>query len=105
MSFNKSTLAFEDIQGAFARALEAPKGVRIQCASRGAVITLRARFNYYRKLDRAANKDIYTSDHPMWGKSVFDRLVLRVPPKGHPEEWVLYIEPRLMEDMTIEEVQ
>jgi hypothetical protein len=104
MSFNKSTLAFNDIQGAFARALETPKGIRIPCASRGAVITLRARFNYFRKLDRAENKRTYPSDHPMWGKSAYDRLVLRVPPKGHADEMVLFIEPHSIDDLIIEEI-
>jgi len=105
MSFNKSSLAFDDIQGAFDRALAAPKGVRIKCSSRGEAIVLRTRFNYFRKLNRKENKEVYTSDQPMWGKSAYDKLVLRVPPKGAEEDNTLFIEPRSVEDLDIEDIK
>ena len=104
MSYNKSPLAFDDIREALDRALAAPKGIRIPCANRGAAVTLRSRFNYYRKMDRSENRRNYTSDHPMHGKSAYDRLALRIPPKGTDQENVLYIEPHLISDMTIEEI-
>jgi len=40
----------------------------------------------------------------MHGASVYDSLVLRIPPKGTPEETILYIEPRSIEDFNIEEI-
>lgn len=104
MSYNKSALAFDDIREAFEKALNAPKGVRIPCADRGAAIILRSRFNYYRKLNRAENGRTYPDDHYMWNRSVYDRLVLRIPPKGTAEENVLYIEPRSVTDLVIEEI-
>jgi len=105
MSFNTSSLAFDDIQGAFDRALAAPKGIRIKCSSRGEAIVLRSRFNYFRKMNRKENKEIYTSDQPMWGKSVYDKLVLRVPLKGTEGDNTLFIEPRSVEDLNIEDIE
>lgn len=94
MSFNKSELAFEDVEDAFEKALSSEKGIRIPCASRGVAVTLRSRFNYYRWLNRKHNSETYPKDHPMWNRSAYDKLILRLPPKGSPEEAILYIEPR-----------
>ena len=105
MSYNKSPLAFEDIREAFERALAAPKGIRIPCSSRGAAINLRSRFNYLRKISRAENRQIYDSSHPMYGKSMYDKLILRIPGRNEPDAAVLYIEPRSIEDFIIEEIQ
>lgn len=103
--WNKSGRAFSDVHEVLERALSAPKGIRIPCSSRSAAITLRARSNYYRKLDRVRNRETYPEkDHPMHGASVYDSLVLRIPPKGTPEETTLYIEPRSIEDFNIEEI-
>jgi len=103
--FNKSSKAFGDGQELLERALRAPKGIRIPCSSRSAAITLRARANYLRKIDRALNRDIHPDkSHPMHGNSLFDTLVLRIPAKGSPEENVLYIEPRLVDNFVVEEI-
>lgn len=104
MGFNLSPLAFDDIREAFDRALSAPKGIRIPCTSRGAAIVLRSRFNYYRKLDREENRKTYPPEHPMYGKSAYDKLVLHIPSKGHAEENVLFVEPRPSLELTIEEI-
>jgi len=40
----------------------------------------------------------------MWGKSVFDKLVLRIPPKGAPDENYLYLEKRSAALFEIEEL-
>ena len=104
MSFNRSSLSFEDIEQAFDKALESPKGLRIKCVSRSAAIALRSRFNYYRKLNRDENKKTYPTDHPLWGKSVYDALVLRIPTRGTAEDNVLYIEPNSLGDVLIEEI-
>jgi hypothetical protein len=105
MSYNRSPLAFDDIRGAFERALASPKGIRISCATWGAAVVLRSRFNYLRKLDREANKKTFEVDHPLWNRSVYDKLVLRIPPKGDKEESMLYIEKRDVEDLNIEEIE
>jgi hypothetical protein len=104
MSYNKSPLAFDDIAEAFERALAAPKGIRIPCASRGAAINLRSRFNYLRKINRTENRTVYGPEHPMHGRSIYDKLILRIPPREAADCTTLYIEPRSIEDLRIEEI-
>lgn len=104
MSYNRSPLAFDDIREAFDRAISSPRGIRIACTSRGAAVMLRSRFNYFRKLNRAENVQIYSADSPMWNRSVYDKLVLRIPPKGDALENILFIEPRSIGDLQIEEI-
>jgi hypothetical protein len=105
MPYNKSSQAFDDIKEAFERALAAPKGIRIPCLDRAAAIQHRARFNYFRKMNREDSKKIYDRDHPMWGCSVYDKLIVRLPSRGTPEENVLYIIPHSIDDFNIEEIQ
>jgi hypothetical protein len=105
MSFNKSILAFDDIRQVFDRALQTPRGLKIPCPSRGKAINLRSRFNYFRKIDRDESLKIYPTDHPMFGRSSYDKLALRVPEKGHPEENILFIEPHSAESYKIEEIK
>lgn len=104
MSYNKSPLAFDDIAEAFERALASPKGIRIPCTSRGAAINLRSRFNYMRKVNRIDNRRTYPPDHPMHGHSIYDKLILRIPPRESPDGATLYIEQRTIESMNIEEI-
>jgi len=102
MSFNKSPFSFDDVKAAWERALESHKGVKIPCRTRGEAVNLRSRFNYYRKLDRQANFQTYQPDDPMYGRSVYDRYLLRIPKKGTAEEAVLYIEPYSARTMPME---
>src|SRR5262245_58537559 len=104
MSYSKSVFAFDDVQPAFDKALAAEKGIRIVCASRSAAIILRSRFNYFRKLDRDENKKTYEPGHHLYGRSMYDRLILRVPPKGDANEHCVYIEKRDVSDLNIEEL-
>lgn len=104
MSWNKSPLAFDDCKETFEQALESPRGIRVIYESRSRAINERSRFNYCRKLNRAANKDIYPEDHYMHGRSPYDTLVLRIPPKNSPDAHILYIEKRLVENLKIEQL-
>ena len=104
MAYNRSPLSFDDIREAFERAINSPKGISIECKDRGAAVVLRSRFNYLRTLDRQENMKTYTAEHPMWNRSVYDRFVLSIPPKGDPQEHVLFIRPRSAEDLDIKEL-
>ena len=104
MAFSKSPHSFADIKLLFEQALESERGIKITCSSRGAAMLLRSRFNYYRKMDRGENKKTYSEDHPMHGWSIYDGLVLVIPPKGSDEQHVLYIKPRLVENVEVEEI-
>lgn len=105
MPYSTSVLAFDDVKDAFEKALEAPKGIRVVCDTRASAIVLRSRFNYYRKLDRQNNAKIYPPDHHLHNRSAYDKLIIRIPYRGSQEEATLYIVPRSIDDLTIEEIQ
>lgn len=104
MSFNKSPLAFDDIRAIFEKALQTEHGVRIPCRNRATAVVLRSRFNYFRVQDREYNAKTYDPDHLMHGRSMYDKFVLRLPHQGAPDDHVLYIQPRSMGEMTVEEL-
>lgn len=100
----KSVNAFNDARELLDRALATPKGIKIACGSRQAATVLRARCNYFRKIDREENKKTYEEGHHLNGASAYDVLALRIPPKGAEGDSVLYIEPRLASQLEVEEI-
>lgn len=64
------------------KALEAEREVRVKCPTHGDAVTLRARCHSARSADRDSNGRVYSEDHPMHKRSVYDKLTFRiVPPK------------------------
>ena len=80
---NSSTLAHQDIRAAMDRALENGRGVRISCDTPGDVYNLRQRFYTVRRLDRADNAKTYDTDHPLYGRSVYDTLIVYPASEGN----------------------
>ena len=102
--FSKSLMAFDDVRAVLDRAAESSKGVKVVCKSRGEAVITRSRMNYLRVLDRKQNGIVYESDHPLHMRSVWDRLIIRIPPRGSPEETTIYVEKRSIDNWTIEEI-
>ena len=105
MSFSKSMFAFDDVKPTLDRALEAEKGIKVVCNNYGHAIITRSRFHYYRQMDREQNAKNYPPEHPLWNRSVYDKLILRVPKKGAPDAHCLYVEKRRAEDFQVEEIE
>jgi hypothetical protein len=105
MSFNKSEMAFDDLRPHLDRALGSERGIKIICENYAQAIVLRARFNYYRKLDRQSNSKTYPEDHPLHGHSIYDRIVLRVPKKGADNDHCVFLEKRMFDTWTVEEIK
>lgn len=103
--FSQSIFSFDDIKPHLDRALGSEKGIKVTCDSHKQAVILRARFNYYRTLDRKSNTKTYEEGHPLHGRSIYDRLVLRVPREGNPEDTSVFIEKRLPETWKIEEIK
>jgi hypothetical protein len=101
VSYSKSPLAFEDMKELFERAMQSPKGISVTCRSRRQAMNTRSRLNYLRQKDREANKEIYPTEHPLWGNSAWDRFVLRIPYRGEPHDNVLFIEKRTLDSFVI----
>src|SRR5512147_1877426 len=102
--FNKSAFAFDDLREVFEKAMAAERGIKIICKSRSEAVVMRSRMNYLRKMDRKENGITYQSDSPMHMRSIWDRLTLRIPAKGSPEENILFVEKRSAINMVIEEI-
>lgn len=104
MSQSSSLFAYNDVRDAFERALQSPHGIKITYSSYSQAIHERSRFNQFRKLHRAETLDIYDEGHPLRGKSVYEALNLRIPRRSEPDSNILYIEPRTIANMQIEDL-
>jgi len=97
MATSTSRLAYADCHDQMDRALADGKGIRITFTGRsddeafGLAYRFRLRCHSARKMDRKANQAIYASDEPLYGVSVYDKLVLRVVRNPPNKAWV-YLE-------------
>jgi hypothetical protein len=67
------TGCFEDLETALAD----PKGIRIPFEHRGDAIQYRLKLHKARRKDRHENREL-DFDHPLHGRSIYDRLVMRI---------------------------
>lgn len=74
MVTSTSRLAYDDCFALMDQALEDDKGIRIRFVDQGSAMSLRLRIHAARVIDRNDNIEIYEADHPLHGKSVYDRL-------------------------------
>lgn len=98
-----SQLAHTDILAAMDRAISNGKGVRVFCGpSLGDAVNLRQRAYRAREIDRRENRKIYEPEDPLYGRSVYDRLLM-IPRENDADGWFLYIEvstSERLEDLT-----
>lgn len=78
MSLSRSPLWYGDCYEAMERALEDTKGVRLRVDTEGDANFLRMRLNQARVINREENLRTYAPDHPMYGRSAYDRLIFKV---------------------------
>lgn len=92
MSTSNSRLTYQDCYDVLDKALDDPIGVRVKVATDGDAANFRVRLHTARRIDREENATMYGPDHPMYGKSVYDPLVIKIRPiRG---QWYVYIEHR-----------
>ena len=101
MSLPSSIGAYRDCQDLFDRAKADPKGIRACLGTYEACFQKRQRMHYFRSLDREASKSVYPGDHPSFGLSVYDDLMLTIIP-DEDKQWWLYIQPRAGQILHIE---
>lgn len=75
---SKNPYAFDDEYAAWKRALEDPKGIRIPFEREGDAIQFRLRMHKARALDRDLAREAFDREHPMFGRSIYDELTVRV---------------------------
>ncbi len=77
MAYNTSITSYPDIRAALDKALESAKGVRLRFPDAKAAMTFRGRVHSMRWLDRKENCKIYQETDPMYGRSVYDPLMVK----------------------------
>jgi hypothetical protein len=77
VAYNTSITSYVDIRAALDKALESQKGVRLRFPDAKAAMTFKGRVHSLRFLDRKENKKIYNETDPMYGRSVYDPLMVK----------------------------
>lgn len=90
MTVSTSPLAFGDCFDALDRALDDTHGIRLRVVDFAAGNFFRMRLHQARKLDRENNAKTYEPDHPMHGRSNYDKLMVRI--KNQRGAFFVYIE-------------
>lgn len=78
MPTSTSRLSYTDCFDYFEQALADPKGLAIGFEFSGDARHFRLRLHAARALDRRENAETYEQGHPLFGRSMFDEIVLRI---------------------------
>jgi len=80
MAINLSRLAYGDCYDLLEKAISSdyPTGLRVKFANRNEAIHFRQRLHNARYVDRLDNTKVYPDTHPMYGRSVYDIVNIRV---------------------------
>lgn len=101
MTASTSSLSFTDCYDVLDQAMISAKGIRVKFDSRETAWHFRTRLYYARARNRIDNAESYPSDHPLFGRSEYDSLQVRVRENG--KGWEVLVE-KLNSEMQIEEI-
>jgi hypothetical protein len=102
MSLSNSRLSYVDCFDLLNRALDEPRGIRVEVPSLDAAIYLRMRIHHARQIDRNENRSIYPDPgHYLHGRSIYDIFVIRV--ESGPPAW-LYLDKQKVEIGRVESI-
>lgn len=101
MTAPTTRLSYGDAYDALERAKDDPKGIRVRFKDNAAAQTFRSRLHYARQVDRRDNLQICSEDEPLYGRSVYDTLVVRIKEDTEGAWWV-YIEHATLDERTVE---
>lgn len=87
MTLSQSRFAYNDCYEVMNKAIDDPKGIRVRVDDYNAGIHLRMRIHQARSIDRDDNRKTYANDHPMYGRSPYDRLIVRAPVEDIDGNW------------------
>jgi hypothetical protein len=88
MVVSTSRLAYSDCFDLMEKAIADEKGIQIKFARYEDAHHFRLRLHASRKIDRNDNKVLYGEDHPMYGRSVYDQLTMRIRKLGDDSAWL-----------------
>ncbi len=101
MTAPTTRLSYSDAYDAFDRAKDDPKGIRLRFDNLAAAQTFRSRLHNARSNDRRDNTTIYELGDPLYGRSVYDTLIVRIKEDVEKKFWV-YIEHTSIDKMVVE---
>jgi hypothetical protein len=101
MTAPTTRLSYGDAYDALDRAKDDLKGIRIKFSDYAAACTFRSRLHYARTVDRRDNTQIYDEGDPLYGRSVYDPLVVRIKEDTEGAWWV-YVEHASIDSMIVE---
>lgn len=78
MPTSTSRLSYTDCFDYFEQALADPKGLVVTFEFSGDARHFRLRMHAARVLDRRENAETYEQGHPLFGRSMFDEIILRL---------------------------
>ena len=102
MPTSSSRLAYPDCEEFLHRAVVDGVGVRLPFNTEGQARGFLVRCNTFRQICRKDNKEIYTRDNPMFGRSEFDCLMLTVVPTEDASDWFVYARVYAVNEEAIE---
>jgi len=97
---SKSRFAYDDCYALMEAALADGVGTRYLVDDVGKANQLRLRLNYARSIDREQNAETYELEHPMHGRSEYDKLIFKV--NLREGQWWVYIEVNTINPLKIE---
>ena len=92
MSLSNALDAYDDCIIYYEKALEDPTGIRVEFKEYGQAHHFSLRMHQARALHRAHLRQVYTPEDVRYGRSEFDRLVVRQPREDDAGHWWVYIE-------------
>ena len=100
MAASSSRLSYNDCFEVLDKAIANTKGIRVEVPDWGAGNNYRLRLHQARAIDRKDNKETYPDDHKLYGRSIYDQLVVRIKQVG--TRWWMYIERFSTDNLNIE---
>lgn len=78
MAISNSRLSYEDCYKVMDQALDDEIGARVKLANHDDAVFFRMRMHQARAIDRKDNKVLYNEGDPLYGRSPYDQLVIRI---------------------------
>lgn len=100
MPTSNSRLSYVDCFEILDKATVNKLGIKFLVPDHGAGNYLRVRLHTARKIDRQDNREAYEEGHKLFGRSIYDPLVIRL--KQEDNKWWMYIEKYSAEALNIE---
>lgn len=90
MATSSSRLSYNDCYDILNLALQNTKGIKVEIGDYGIGNHLRVRLHTARTIDRKDNRQSYQPDHKLYGRSIYDPLVIQL--KNEDDKWWMYIQ-------------